>query len=391
MRLIKAMGPIRLMGLMRLMGPMGPIGLIALLAFLALASCQREPLELYLKGDSEVRIDYIWTRYKYPYPNGLLVMFAKDGNNIGISYPTHDLAGEDKDMMENGTYRMLAMTNTFEEYQGNMNFFNTDNYEDIRASAVVYNITNMNAWDYGRQYLTEPLPLGVAIDSFDVKMNNEGLVFYEYKKKGYADTLQQKRNPVVLPMITTLTIKVKVIGINFMKNPNQGGVEGYISGMANGFYLTQLWRSTAVGDIKLSNWKILGYETRGSDEVPTGIQTGWIGTTVETFGLPHGRELLKDRTPESNYIKLHFTLLDGRTIDFDYNVGKDIRYVGDDGALEATFTQSDVALELNLEINAPFYEDDEVPTLPYAQPTGTGAFDAEVQDWGDDENVDVPM
>ena len=111
---------------------------------------------------------------------------------------------------------------------------------------------------------------------------------------------------------------------------------------------------------------------------------------VETFGLPHGRELLKDRVPESNYIMLHFTLLDGRTVDFAYQVGKNIRYEGDDGTLQY-FYQADVALQLDLEIDYPYYDDGDVPILPYSQPEGTGQFDADVEDWGDDENVDVPM
>ena len=55
------------------------------------------------------------------------------------------------------------------------------------------------------------------------------------------------------------------------------------------------------------------------------------------------------------------------------------------------FQKSDVTLELDLVVDAPFYEDDEVPNLPYAQPSGTGAFDAEVAPWGDDKIIDVPM
>jgi hypothetical protein len=99
---------------------------------------------------------------------------------------------------------------------------------------------------------------------------------------------------------------------------------------------------------------------------------------------------LKWRTPESNYIMLHFTLLDGRTADFAYQVGKEIRYVGDDGTLEY-FYQTDVRLALDLEIDTPYYKNDEVPIMPYSQPEGSGQFDAEVQPWGDDVEVDVPM
>jgi hypothetical protein len=117
---------------------------------------------------------------------------------------------------------------------------------------------------------------------------------------------------------------------------------------------------------------------------------GWMKCVCETFGLSHGRELLRWRTPENNYIKLHFTLLDGRTKDFSYLVGRDIRYKGDEGDLEY-FDQTDVTLELNLNIEAPAFDDDEVPILPYAQPEGSGQFDAQVAPWGDDIDVTIPM
>ena len=394
---IRHIGPISPIGPIRPIGPISPIGpmrpfrrlLAALLALLALAACDREPLDLYLKGDSEVRIDYNWTRYKYPYPNGLFVMFAKDGDSINISYPTHDLVGEDKDLMDNGTYKMLVMTNTFSEYEGNMRFFDTKSYEKARAASVTYNITDMNAWDYGRQYMVEPMPMGIAIDSFSVTMDNDGRKFYEYDTYAGVDTMLQKRELTILPMTTTLTIRVKVIGINYLKSPSLGGVDGYITGMADGFFLTQQWRSTTTGDFKLNHWTVIEEPTRATET--GGSQTGWIATTIETFGLPHGRELLKDRTPQSNFIKLHFTMVDDNTIEFSYDVGKVMRYSGDDGSLSATFSQEDVSLELDLNIDAPFYDDEEVPIIPYAQPSGTGAFGADVEDWGKDENIDIPM
>ena len=84
-------------------------------------------------------------------------------------------------------------------------------------------------------------------------------------------------------------------------------------------------------------------------------------------------------------------MIDGNTIDFSYNVGKMLSYDFDDGTPNATVNPSQLALHLDLQIDAPFMDDDEVPIIPYAQPSGSGAFDAEVQPWGDEQNVDVPM
>ena len=370
--------------------------LFTLFLLLVVTSCYREPLELYKKGDSQVNISYIWSEYTGPTPEGIYVMFFQNGNTLTKGDLTHDLNGGDQDFMDNGTYKQMVMTNNFSYYtdRENMSFYNTDDYEKMMAVSRTHDITDLNAWDVGRRYLKEPLPIGVATDSFEVKMNNDGLIFYEYTKDAGADTLYQERQDTIWPMTTTLTIRVKVRGINYLKSPSEGGIDGYISGLADGFYFSQKWRREQVGDIKLNHWRIESYDTSSSPKRAkrAGERVdGWIAIDVETFGLPHGRELLYQRTEKSNFMKLHFTMIDNSTIEFNYDVGKMIHYDGDDGSLEVEFEQANVSLQLDLVIDAPIIKEDELPEIPYAQPEGTGAFDAEVEDWGDDENVDVPM
>ena len=366
---------------------------LMVLLFVMMASCYREPLELYKKGDSQVNINYIWSEYNGPKPNGIYVMYAKNGNKFTNTDLTHDLDGKEHENMENGIYKQMVMTNTIQDYDDNMRFYDTDDFEKIRVQSETYDITTQDAWDKGMRYMEEPMKLGVAVDSFEVKMDNDGLVFYEYDKDSGVDTLHQEREDTIHSMTTTLTIRVKVRGLNYLKDPASGGVDGYITGMANGCSLSKFWRSTEVGNIKLNHWRLDGYENspRRSNRANETV-VGWIAIDIETFGLPHGRELLYQRTEKSNFIKLHFVGLDGTTTkEYSYNVGKMIRYDGDDGTLEATFEQTDVALQLDLEIDAPYVDEDDVPTVPYSQPEGTGQFEAEVEDWGDDENIDVPM
>lgn len=369
----------------------------------SLISCDRLPLELYTKGDSQVNITckmdiftnalnyYNLTHRQHFRINGLSIMYAKDGDSINITDVTHNTDYKvTKEDMENGHYKMVVMTNTIDEYVGNMKFFNDKDYNNMYAVSETYNITDRNAWDAGRQYMVEPLPIGVAVDSFDVTMNNDGRVFYEYNKSGDGFHDSQDVEYEMRPMTTTLHIRVKVRNINYLLSPEMGGVDGYVTGLADGFYFTKTWRRTETGDIKLNHWyteSIEGSRTRASD--PGGV--GWIATDIETFGLPHGRELVTQRSEASNYLKLHFTLIDGNTVDFSYNVGKMLRYTFDDGSPYATIEPTQLALHLDLEIDAPFMTDDEVPIMPYAQPKGTGAFDAEVSPWGDEENVDIPM
>ena len=375
------------MGLMGLMGPMGPIGLIGLIAFLALASCQREPLELYYDGKADIEITYDWLSQYGEKPEGMTLMLAHNGDSMRIYPPTHNVDKTTDLRLGAGHYLLTVMNKSFGEY-GTVNFYNRNSHQNISARSKTYYVSSENIWDNGRTYLEEPEKMGVAVDTFDVSTVIDSLIFYDYRDHASPDTIHVRRHEVIQPMTTTLTVRVMIRGFSYMRS-----MEGYITGMADGFYLSQRWRTKEVGTLKLANWSQdveYAKKQRSQRSPEADKNVGWMVCSVETFGLPHGRELLKDRTPESNYIMLHFTLLDGRTIDFDYNVGKDIRYVGDDGTMQA-FYQTDVALELNLIIDAPFYNEDEVPLMPYSQPEGSGQFDAEVQDWGDDENIDIPM
>ena len=153
-----------------------------MLLFIVVASCYREPLELYKKGDSKVTIGYDWGFYNGPKPEGIYVMYFKDGSTLTNSYPTHDTWGETNERMPNGTYKQLVMTNTIQDYEGNMRFLDDNDFEKIRVQSEYYNITSKEAWDNGMRYMEEPKKLGVAVDSFEVKMDNDGLIFYEYDK-----------------------------------------------------------------------------------------------------------------------------------------------------------------------------------------------------------------
>lgn len=357
------------------------------------ASCYREPLELYHDGKADVQITYDWMSRYHQRPDGMTMMLARDSDLISTYDVTHNI-DQSSLRAQSGVYKLTVMNNTFGEYS-TVSFYNRNSHNDIHAKSKTYYVQSENIWDNGRTYLEQPEKIGVGVDTFTVSNVIDSLIFYDYREESKVDTIHVRRHVVIDPMTTTLTVRVKVRGISYMRS-----MEGYVTGMADGFYLNQRWRTREVGTIKLENFeRDLEYEKQvarradgdggdGGDEEEENV--GWMTCNVETFGLPHGRELLKDRTPESNYIMLHFTLLDGRTVDFAYQVGKNIRYEGDDGTIEI-FYQADVALELDLVIDAPFYDDDDVPLMPYAQPEGTGQFDADVEPWGDDENVDVPM
>ena len=379
-RLIRPIGPI---GPMRLIGPM-------LLMLLALISCDRYELEQYYTGKAKVRVNVDWMSHFGERPSGMTIMLAKDGDAITFSDITHDVGGYDLDL-EPGYYKMLIFNRTSGEY-GSMGFNQMKSFEQAYAYAQQQQ-RSPDFWDVNTSYMREPEDIGCAVDTFTIlpEMVDDRFRFVNWKDKGGDQVDTVNIQEVVDPMTTEMYIRVRVIGIKYMAS-----VIGNISGMANGFLLTQAWRRPQRGYHLLDNWQCSPITYEDADSLKS---VGYITTTIRTFGLPHGNEMIEQRDSTSNVLSLCFTLIDDTRHVFRYPVGKMIRYRNTDTDPSTPsntrggfyFSKSDVTLELDLIVDAPFYNDDEVPNLPYAQPSGTGAFDADVEPWGDEEIIDIPM
>lgn len=371
---------------MRLMGLMSPI--IALL--LVLTSCERYELEQYYTGKAKVHVDVDWETLFGERPSGMTVMLAKDGDAITFSDITHDVDGYDLNL-EPGYYKMLIFNRTAGEF-GSMNFSQMKSFDQAYTYAQRQERTP-DFWDVNVTYMREPENIGCAVDTFTIlpEMVDDRFRFVNWKEKKGDQVDTVNINEVVLPMTTEMYIRVRVLGMRYMAS-----VIGNISGMADGFLLTQAWRRPQRGYHLLDNWNRSPITYENGDSLKS---MGYITTTIRTFGLPHGNELIEQRDSMSNVLSLCFTLIDGKQHVFRYPVGKMIRYRNTDTDPSTPsntrggfyFSKSDVTLELDLIVDAPFYNDDEVPNLPYAQPSGTGAFDAEVEPWGDEEIIDIPM
>lgn len=341
-------------------------------------SCDRYEVERYYTGKADVSVDIDWMSRFGERPSGMTIMLAKDGDAITFTDITNDVDHYDL-KLEPGEYKMIIFNRTFNEF-GTMGFYQTKSFNDVFAYAMQLQHTT-EEWDVNVSYMREPEAIGCAVDTFTVLpgMTDGEFRFVNWKDKIDGNYEKLTLREVVEPMVTELYVRVKVIGFRYM-----AGVVGNISGMANGFLLSQAWRRSQQGYHFLDGWTIKA----APDESTEDKSVGYITTKISTFGLPHGRELPSQRQPAHNTLSLCFTLIDNTKHVFRYNVGDKIFYRGKE---VTEFNKHDVTLQLELDIRAPFYSDDEVPHLPYAQPSGTGAFDAEVEPWGDEEGVDVPM
>lgn len=347
--------------------------------FAALSSCNRYEIESYYTGKADVRVNIDWETRFGEKPSGMTIMLAKDSTDDIIFTDVTNFVDNYDLQLEPGTYRMLIFNLSSGEY-GSMRFFQMKNFTEAYAYAEQLQRTT-SFWDVNVSYMREPEYIGCVVDTFTIlpEMTDGKFRFVNWRDKIEGNYEELVLNEVVEPMVTTLFVRVKVIGYKYMTH-----VIGNISGMANGFLLTQGWRREQTGYHLLDNWSSMP----SADPADTIRSVGYLTTKISCYGLPHGRELISQRDSMSNMLSLMFTLIDDRQMVFRYPVGKHIRYRNADE--NGYFSRHDVTLDLELLLEAPFFTDDEVPNLPYSQPTGTGAFDAEVAPWGDEENIDIP-
>ena len=339
--------------------------LTSLLALLLLAACDRRPLEVYYHNIAQVRIDVDWMSRFGEVPSGMTMMLAKDGDLVTTSRISNNVYSQTF-QLEPAIYKLVVFNQSYDEF-GSIRFEDLHSHNDGTARARNITTRQTRAWDQGSIYITDPELIGCAVDTFAITedMIADYYTFVDYRQRGnIPDTAQFVFQEVVDPMITHLHARVYVKGYDNMRS-----VEASITGMADGFYLSHVDRTVQTGTMLLDSWTA----------TPNGSEnTGWINTTISTFGLPFGKEKREDRAEEDNILTLAFLLKDGTVKTFTYNVGKIMRY---DTPTGDALTKAQVLKDIYVEIIL----DDPIdsPDLPDVDPESKNAsgFDAHVDDW----------
>lgn len=358
--------------------------LLLVIAAVAVASCDRRDIEVYASNINKVRVEIDWETMFGSVPSGMTLLFYADG----ASQPTTAISNNVRShtvYLEPGSYRLLVHNLTNDEF-GTLDISGTESYGDALVTAQQSAVSDTAAWDYGSTYIKEPESIGVMATGLTVhddgELEEDNINFYDYRQRHLAvgDTVQYVVRDTVYPMTTTLDVLVHVGGIQNMRS-----MAGNLSGMADGFYMTRIWRKETSGTVQLSEWTRTAADTVAATRAET--TDGWMQARVKTYGLPHGKETQDERTAEDNVVTLFFTLRDGSTRTFTYEVGKYIHYVSNITSWEH-IKASDVALEVVLVIDAPL----DYPVLPDVEDNNQGSgFSAEVEDWQNGGTVDVGL
>jgi len=159
-------------------------------------------------------------------------------------------------------------------------------------------------------------------------------------------------------IIHTLHVKIHVRGIHNLRSARAS-----LDGLAEGYRFSTGKTTTSTITQLVEGWQLTVDETD-----PT---RGYLMAKITCFGLPsnHGG------TSGENELILSLLLVDNKTIlDFPFSVGDKFEWVDRDN------------LELKLELTL----DDVLPDVAPEGGSG-GGFDAVVEDWGEEKNVDINL
>jgi hypothetical protein len=178
---------------------------------------------------------------------------------------------------------------------------------------------------------------------------------------------------IAWPMTVDLYIKAYVKHRQSIKS-----IDGSISGLADGFRMSHINRTTETGALRFYPEMIEAVKV-GEESDSLGLVT----VKVPCFGLPYGKELLSERDSTDNVLNLQLTLTNDSVLSKRFNVGKFIRYITPEGQ-EARIRYRQDLQNLRLEIILP-----DVIDLPPLSPSAGAGFDARVDEWEDGGTFDL--
>lgn len=339
--------------------------LMAVAALIVFSSCENKDL-----CDDHDHLNYIRVRVNVDWsqflpkeiPTGMsVVMYPTDMSHKPFVELTNNISYAIL-RVPVGEYSLLVYNQSPPEF-GSFNFVDTDQFAKLHIAGRKVQTRWYQTRDDNETVIAEPEWLGIDVfrtitltpEMEEMQDRDDLATRQDSIPRDLVIASAHQRN-----VISTLTVRVHLKGIYNLRSARAS-----ITGMAAGYVLGEEHPSSDEATQLLEEWSVT---TDSSD--PT---QGVISAKITTFGIPYGHQGI----PEENLFRLQLLLIDGTTVkDFPFSVG-DLLRAESEG--ESTLDRS---LVLDLSIDEP---------LPDVKPEGgsSSGFDAIVDDWGEEEEVDV--
>ena len=337
--------------------------LLALVTF----SCQpHDPFCFSHEIGAKVRVDVDWSEFKEDKPDGMtMFLFPADSANRHIQHTTHTTTHAVFSLAPD-EYMIMVHNQSASEF-GSVKFRDMSRYttawvQPERCSSSWYKPVDGETLVLNPEWLAFHRKEAVVTPEM-----LQGGTEYNDEHPSRADEVTETLIATLVPqnVVYTLHISVQVKGINNYKDARAA-----FSGLADG-YLIGLEEYHSDKVTHLAETWTLKNKTTGSD----GVQTGTLTTEITCFGLPDGH----GGTSKENILRLSLLLVDNKTrINRMFNVGNRI--------YQRTTNGSPLHLYLDLQLS------EKLPDVTPAQEnTGASGFDAEVNEWGNENNQNIGM
>lgn len=338
---------------------------MVVVASLLLSSCNHKELCYHHPHTAKVRIDVDWSQFEKETPTGMTVMIYPHDGGEYVRHLTNTTTHAVVDL-EAGLYNTVVYNQSEQEF-GTVAFTGMDCF----STAEVHTVSATSRW-YACRAEEEKLVMQPEWIGTDYRMDVEVTpAMVEAAGEEYMAAISQMsktRSSYVIAthtpqnIIHTISVKVHLKGIYNLRSARASltGLAGgysFSGGVPTGNNVTQL----------LESWTM----TQDSDD-PT---QGYITAQITSMGLPRNHSA---QAGENEFV-LSVLLVDNVTVvDIPFEVGDKLQKVYDESG---RYTHN---LYLELWTGE---------SLPDVKPEegGGGGFNATVDDWGEEQNVDFEM
>ncbi len=263
-------------------------------------------------------------------------------------------------MLDAGVYDLICFNESIGAHE-NIEFRGVDSYQTIEAYAQHFTVTEGYEVEAEEQTIREPSVL--AVDRY------ENLVI----ERDYSESYSKVVNLRPESIISTLDLKVNFKGLDNLSNVNLSSAA--ISGMAEGILLS----TGAPNGSKGVNYFYFGPKSYDLGS----LENGHLRGTLRCFGPAQG----VTRSGAENIVTLFLKLRNGT----DYLTDQGERVTRD--VTQSMVYDSSLKLHINLELGLG-ESGDPLIVIPYVEDSEGGkqtGFDAEIEDWGDEDITDIPI
>lgn len=339
--------------------------LYILVAILLISSCNHYDLCFHHPHTARARINVDWSKFDKEVPTGMTVMVYPDTGGKPYTLLTNNINYVLADL-EAGTYNTLVYNQSTSEYASVL-FTGMESYHTATVAAKEYK----SRWYSSRSELEKIAmqPEWVGVDAKTGAVVTPEMVritgeenFASITQKGEAKTEFVIASHIAHNIIHTVNVKVHLNAVYNLRSARAS-----LTGMA-AEYKFSIDETTEDKVTHLQeSWTLV------RDKVdPT---RGYITAKFKCLGLP----INHTSQPDDNEFVLSLLLVDDTTVmDFPFKVGSKLQKVYNE--------KGEYVLELNLEL---WIEE----PLPDVKPSDSGesGFNATVDDWGEEEKVEIEI